>query len=52
MEIRQKTGKTPEDIIKMLFQYIVDYTDIPVTEELMDSYRRMNVALKSMLNEN
>ena len=47
-EIRSETGKSPEDIIEMLYRYM-KYTDIPVTEDTMRSYQRMNDILKSML---
>ena len=48
-ELQRKTGFSAQGLVDKLKRYILQYTGIPLTEEFLQSYQRINEKLKSYL---
>ncbi len=48
-EIKTKTGWTPEDMIKELYDYIMNYTSIPVDSSTLTVYDELNKKLIKLI---
>ena len=48
-EVKRECGMTPQELIAFIRDYIRNYTDIPLSDEFLQSYQTMNDKLKSYL---
>lgn len=48
-DFRKEVRRSPQELILLLKKYVRNYTDIPLTDEFLQSYQVMNDKLKSYL---
>ena len=48
-DIEKACACRPEDILTMLLNYVRNYTDITLTDEMVSSYQQMNEMIKSYI---
>ncbi len=48
-DFRKEVRRSPQELIVLLKSYVRNYTDIPLTDEFLQSYQLMNEKLKSYL---